>query len=185
MAWRSWYRVLAVSPVIALVATCAKPAVEPAAIPQPPSQPDPPLMVEPPAPPRYIEDCYPNFRGDPVLILHPVLARSYISTGDDSIFEARHAVAPRAVVRAVIDGVRRYSAALKENPYSAEATLKLAIVYDLAYRKGCALALLMRLAELAKNPDISPDASGVIDTVVANQHLFGGYRKDAIAALGR
>jgi hypothetical protein len=72
-----------------------------------------------------------------------------------------------------------------KDPYSVDATLKLAIAYDKAMRKGCALALLKRLSQLAGHPKYGSEANRRIDDIDANGAWFKGYRKDAMAAVGR
>ena len=56
---------------------------------------------------------------------------------------------------------------------------------DRVYRKGCALAMLKRLSALEANPKFAKGAKLAIDRVTDNAQWFKGYRKDAIAAIGR
>jgi hypothetical protein len=92
---------------------------------------------------------------------------------------------PRAKGDLVTDSVREFGQALEKDPYSAEATLKLALAYDRVWRKGCALALLGRLAQLSKHPTFQKDADAQIDDVESNRTWFKGYRQDALKAVGR
>ena len=86
----------------------------------------------------------------------------------------------------IIDGIDHYAAALKSDPFNAQATLKLALAYDKVRRKGCALALLQRLDSLAQNPKFEKEANDAIDQVLqsTNRHWFSGYRADAVRAVG-
>lgn len=80
-----------------------------------------------------------------------------------------------------------YGRALEKDAFSAEATLKLAVAYDKARRKTCALAMLRRLYQLAENPKFERAANERIDEIVdpRNKSWFDGYRKDARRAVGR
>jgi len=74
--------------------------------------------------------------------------------------------------------------ALIEDPYHAEATYNLAVAYTRARRKGCALALLKRLADLEVYPDFAGDAKRMINQA-RDDRVFSPFRKDADAAIGR
>jgi hypothetical protein len=85
----------------------------------------------------------------------------------------------------LIDSINEYGNALIKDPYNAEATLKLAVAYDKALRKGCALKMLDRLAKLAAHPTYEKAANVQIDGVADHKTWFGDYRKDALRVLGR
>lgn len=85
----------------------------------------------------------------------------------------------------LIDVIDEYGRALAADPFNPDLTLKLADAYDKAHRRGCALALLGRLAKLSNNPKYSKKADPVIDSVVDGKGYFPHYRKDAIRAVGR
>lgn len=80
-----------------------------------------------------------------------------------------------------------YGRALEKDAFSAEVTLKLALAYDKARRKSCALALLRRLHQLAEHPKFERAATEQIDEIVdpKNKSWFEGYRNDARRAVGR
>ncbi len=80
-----------------------------------------------------------------------------------------------------IDKLRK---ALVDAPYSAEATYSLAVGYARSRRKGCALAMLKRLAQLEKYDDFASVSKRLIGDALDNAE-FQPFRKDADEALGR
>jgi len=92
---------------------------------------------------------------------------------------------PQQRVGLLRESIDRYRSALVKDPYNAEATLKLALAYDRVYRKGCAIAMLKRLAKLAENPKFAKPAVREIESISDNDQWFKRYRKDAISAVGR
>ena len=80
-----------------------------------------------------------------------------------------------------IDKLRK---GLVDAPYSVDATYSLAIGYARARRKGCALAMLKRLAQLEKYDDFSTAAKRLIGDALDNGE-FQPFRKEADEALGR
>ena len=86
---------------------------------------------------------------------------------------------------ALIDVVDAYGRALAGDPFNPDLTLKLALAYDKAHRKGCALALLGRLQRLSNNEKFAKKANPVIDEVLDRKDYFKRYRKDAVSAVGR
>jgi hypothetical protein len=135
---------------------------------------------------KYVDDCNASMSDDPKKWHpQPALARPLVDAGDTAISSAEHAKDDQQKVGLVKDAIDRYRNALIKDPYSVDATLKLAIAYDKAYRKGCALAMLKRLAQLSGHPKYGAEASRRIDDIDANGAWFKGYRKDAMAAVGR
>ena len=57
-------------------------------------------------------------------------------------------------------------------------------IYDKVLYKGCALAMLKRLASLAGNPKFANDTSHALGAIGDNGTWFKGYRKDAMQAAG-
>ena len=146
----------------------------------------------PPAPPdeanevKYIDDCTASFQDDPrKWHPQPSLARTLVDTGDTAMASSDKAAEASAKVGLIKDAIDKYRNALLKDPYSPEATLKLAIAYDRVLRKGCALAMLKRLAALSNNPKFAPEANRAIDSVGDNSEWFKGYHKDAMGAVGR
>jgi hypothetical protein len=140
---------------------------------------------------RYVEECTVRFRDDPRK--HPAdpagvtEAESLVKAGDERLEAARRGMARNAsadvVTHAALDALESYRDALVRDPYSPPATLQLALAYDLTLRKGCALALLKRLAVLTQHPARGREARTLVDAVADNLHWFPRYRKDAMTAI--
>ena len=135
---------------------------------------------------KYVDDCNADFRDDPKKV-HPQqgLSKQLQQTGDTALDQSDHAKEDMAKVGLIKEAIDKYRNALIKDPYNVEATLKLAIAYDRVLRKGCAIAMLKRLASLSNNPKWSAEANRNIDAIDANGQWFKGYRKDAMAAVGR
>jgi hypothetical protein len=142
--------------------------------------------VEAAAAVKYIDDCVANFRDDPKLV-RPDSSRAnmLVGDGDATLAQVPKAKDPPSQAELIRQSIDKYRSALVKDPYNTEATLKLAIAYDMVYRKGCALALLKRIAALESNPKFKNTAKRVADEVADNGQLFRGYRKDAVSAVGR
>jgi hypothetical protein len=80
-----------------------------------------------------------------------------------------------------IDKLRK---GLVDAPYSARATYQLAIGYARSRRKGCALAMLKRLAQLEKYDDFNAEAKRQISAALDNGE-FQPFRKEADEAMNR
>jgi hypothetical protein len=111
-------------------------------------------------------------------------AQQHVQQGDDKVKQF-DAAPPSAKPDLIIDGIDEYAAALRKDPFNAQATLKLALAYDKVRYRGCALALLGRLDQLAQSPKFRLDANSAIDEVEQRRKWFGGYRKDALRKVGR
>jgi hypothetical protein len=113
-------------------------------------------------------------------------AERHTQNGDQKVADF-DAAPPAAKSDLIIDGIDEYAAALRKDPFNAKATLKLARAYDKVRRKGCALALLERLDQLAQNPKFKTEANEAIDEIMqrGNRTWFDGYRKDALRIVGR
>ncbi|HEY0252626.1 MAG TPA: hypothetical protein VGC41_13920 [Kofleriaceae bacterium] len=147
---------------------------------------------KPPEPPesadqiKYIEDCTASFQDDPrKWHPQPTLARPLIETGDTAIASSDKTPEANAKVGLIKEAIDKYRNALIKDPYNSDATLKLAVAYDKVLRKGCAIAMLKRLASLSSNPKFATEANRSIDAVGDNSIWFKGYRKDAMQAVGR
>jgi hypothetical protein len=136
---------------------------------------------------KYVEDCTANFRDDPKLAPrpNPGLANQLVGDGDTAMQNANKAKDPASQAELVKLSIDKYRNALIKDAYNHEATLKLALAYDLVYRKGCALAMLKRIASMQSNPRYAKQANAKADEVNDNASWFKGYRKDAVAAVGR
>lgn len=135
---------------------------------------------------KYIDECVANFRDDPKLARpDPSSGNRLVGDGDAAIAQVPRAKDAVSQIELVKQGIEKYRSALIKDPYNQEATLKLAIAYDLVHRKGCALALLKRISALESHPKYRPAAKRVADEVADNGSLFRGYRNDAVQAVGR
>jgi hypothetical protein len=133
----------------------------------------------------YIEDCELHTRVVKTPPHDVARAEQLVEAADHATAEATRTEEPAKKGVLLSDSVRQYGQALEKDPYSAETTLKLALAYDRVARKGCALALLGRLEKLSEHPQFAADATRQIDDVEINRTWFGGYRKDAMKAVGR
>ena len=135
---------------------------------------------------KYVEECVANFRDDPKLVRQDSgRATALVGDGDTTLAQSPKAKDPASQAELIKQSIDKYRSALVKDPYSHEATLKLAIAYDAVYRKGCAIALLKRISALESNPKFKSNAKRVADEVADNASLFKGYRKDAVQAVGR
>ena len=135
---------------------------------------------------KEVEDCQADFHGEPKNVRQQTsLANQSVGEGDSALASSDKATDPSAQAGLLRQAIDKYRNALVKDPYNAEATLKLALAYDRVYRKGCAIAMLKRLASLVANPKLSPKAGASIDQISDNAQWFKRYRKDAMAAVGR
>lgn len=135
---------------------------------------------------KYVEDCSANFADDPKKVRpQPPMSKVLFDQGETALDQADKAKEDNAKVGFLKDAVDKYRNALIKDPYNVPATLKLAVAYDRVLRKGCAIAMLKRLASLSNNPKWTSEANRNIDTIDANAGWFKGYRKEAMQAVGR
>ena len=153
---------------------------------------NPEKKKKPPEPPEtevkiaYVEDCVADFRGDPLKARpQPSIANQLVGEGETALASSEKAKEPAGQAELIKVSIDKFRNALSKDPYNHDATLQLAIAYDKVYRKGCAIAMLKRLAALEANPKFSKGAKLAIDRVTDTPQWFKGYRKDAIAAIGR
>jgi hypothetical protein len=158
--------------------------------PVPVKAPDDPIAVAPP--PAYELECQfgalvqpPVARNAREAEQHKRDAEQRTAEGDQKL--ADYDAAPETKREDILtDGIDKYIAALRKDPFNAKATLALARAYDKAHRKGCALLLLSRLDKLAQNPKFAKAANEAIDEVTLyKRKWFGDYRKEAMRAVGR
>lgn len=153
----------------------------------PAKKPRPPEAEVAAAPIKYIDDCTVNFATPAVTPRASSAARSSAETAEQKVDESIRSEDPKSQISAIEGAISAAKTALKADPYNANATLQLARAYDRALRKGCALALIKRLAvlESATSYDFAREAKSALDRVNDNPRWFSGYRKEAIAAAGR
>ena len=135
---------------------------------------------------KYVDDCSSNFQDDPKKThVQPTIAVALVQAGDTAMSSADRETDEQKKVGLWKDAIDKYRNALVKDPYSVDATLELALAYDKLLRKGCAIAMLKRLASLSGNPKWMKDANAKIDQMSDNGQWFKGYRKDAMSAVGR
>ncbi|HEY5952287.1 MAG TPA: hypothetical protein VIV40_42610 [Kofleriaceae bacterium] len=135
---------------------------------------------------KYVEECSANFSDDPKKAHpQPQMAKQLFDAGESQLDQADKAKEDTMKVSLLKEAIDKYRNALIKDPYNIPATLKLAVAYDRMLRKGCAIAMLKRLASLSNNPKWASEANRNIDSIDANAQWFKGYRKDALAAVGR
>jgi hypothetical protein len=137
--------------------------------------------------PAYIEDCTVDFTGTVAKKRKTPAAQKLVATANVSLQNVGPTTPTTTVTtQAAVDAIGLYRDALLADPYNAEATLKLALAYDRVLRKGCAIAMLKRLATLAdsQNPALEAEAKPNVELVKQNDHWFRGYRPSALKAAG-
>jgi len=138
------------------------------------------------APVKMIDECQADFRSDPRAVRpQSSLAGQLTLEGDTALANSAKSTDPAAQAGLLRESIDKYRSALIKDPYNTDATLKLALAYDKALRKGCAIAMLKRLSALAANPRFARSANPAIDSISDNAQWFKYYRKDAMAAVGR
>lgn len=146
----------------------------------------PPEAAEAEVEVKYVEECNANFSDDPKKARpQPPQARQLFDQGEVALEQSDKAKEDSMKVGLLKEAIDKYRNALIKDPYNVPATLKLAVAYDRVLRKACAIAMLKRLASLSNNPKWASEANRNIDSIDANAQWFRGYRKDAMAAVGR
>jgi len=134
----------------------------------------------------YVDQCTATFSDDPKKVRRQEsMARTLFDQAETALAQSDSAKEDTMKVGLIKEAIEKYRNALIKDPYNIGATLKLAVAYDRVLRKGCAIAMLKRLASLSNNPKWASEANRNIDTIDANAQWFKGYRKDAMAAVGR
>jgi hypothetical protein len=135
---------------------------------------------------KYVDDCSANFSDDPKKA-HPQTpqSRQQFDAAEAALDQSDKAKEESMKVSLLKEAIDKYRNALIKDPYNVPATLKLAVAYDRVLRKGCAIAMLKRLSALSGNPKWASEANRNIDSIDANAQWFKGYRKEAMAAVGR
>jgi hypothetical protein len=128
--------------------------------------------------------CRTNFFADPVPIEKRDAKKGMQLAGqaDGVLLEAEQLSDPLKTQKAV-DAIATLKNALKADPYGPEPTYKMAVAYALVGKQKCALALLERLAELKKVPELTKEVERVIKRA-ARDTAFEKFRKEANGVLG-
>src|SRR5262245_14059709 len=129
---------------------------------------------------HYNDNCVVDFSGPPAKKRQTAASTQLVVTADG--LDAAAAQDQQTKVANIKRSIELYGEALVKDPYNADATLKLALAYDKVLHRGCALAMLKRLAKLADNQTFK--ANPTIDRVVDNAQWFKGYRTEALRAVG-
>jgi hypothetical protein len=164
------------------LAACKLYGDPPAGLHTPKAQPAKPVPVEPVA---YVKEC----PVDGPRVLKPAKPDEVAAAAGVRRSEAaleRYVTETNADERVSLlkQSVDGYRSALVKDPYNVEATLGLAVAYDVAHRQGCALVMLHRLYELANHPKWSTPARGAIERIGTTQRWFKDYRSEALVAVG-
>jgi hypothetical protein len=134
----------------------------------------------------YVEDCAADFRDDPRKAQKQTsMSRQLTEAGVTALDQADKAKEDQVKLGLIRESIDKLRNALIKDPYNVEATLQLALAYDKVLRKGCAIAMLKRLAALSNHNKWQSEANRNIDAIDANGQWFKGYRKDAMSAVGR
>lgn len=144
----------------------------------------PATLPEEPATVVYKEDCDLLTARIATVKRDTKQAERHTQNGDQKVADF-DAAPPAAKKDLMLDGIDEYVAALRKDPFNAKATLKLAVAYDKARRKGCALRLLERLDQLAQNPKLANEANDAIDEITGRRGWFKDYRREALRKVGR
>ena len=108
------------------------------------------------------ESCPTFFHEPPVVAVSRPDAELLVARARDTVAQATVAKPDQRgalIVRAIEEDKR----ALGKDPYSAEATYHLAVVYAQLHKKKCALDLINRLVALRGHPRYRADAKRLID----------------------
>lgn len=133
--------------------------------------------------PELDEKCKANFFADPNPRRKSRLGRSLASQADGMLQEAEGKEG-QARISVVIDALSKLKSSLRADPYGPDATYKMAVAYAMVGKKGCSIALLQRLSDLTKMPEVGAKADRIINRALRDQN-FDLFRKDADAAMGR
>jgi hypothetical protein len=157
---------------------------EPLRRPKAKKRPDPPPDQDTAEASAELDDrCRTNFFAPPTKRRRPSDALSLSKRAENTLFDAEGREG-RERVTLVAEALKTLENALSHDPYHPEATYKMAVAYALVGKKGCSIALLDRLRELEKMPEVERDATRIIRRATKDI-AFDAFRKDADAAMGQ
>lgn len=134
------------------------------------------------------DECEAKFTEDPNKAKRSAsAARPKVDAGNDQLSSARGAADPATKVSLIIAGIEQYKKALLEDHYNPDATYQLAVAYATVRRRGCALRMLKRLAELQINPKLAGGEARLdgLLRAVEDEPAFQPFKKEAMEAIGR
>lgn len=145
-------------------------------------KPDP--KPQPPAKPELIADCSVDMhRPNDKVVRKKSVAQQRLQEGDTERVRAEKETDKAERARHARRSLVSYSDALVADPYHAEATLMLAVAYDMFRYKGCALRVLERIGTMRGNPSLEREAMAAADRVRSNPQWFAEYRTEAMNAV--
>lgn len=158
---------------------------KPAALKNPPKKKAPPEAQIAAVAIPWDDECQADFHGKPGSIPpNPAVAKGLVESGNNVLINSERTInEPQKRAAMTLEAIEKFKAALAKDPYSAEATYGLAVAYAKVLKKGCALKLLKRLADLKGNQKYASDAQRMIDAA-ADTSAFKPFKKDAAAAMG-
>jgi hypothetical protein len=106
--------------------------------------------------------------------------------GDDKLSNADKSDDPPTQITLILEAIKAYKDALLADNYNADATYGLAVAYAKVRKKGCALKMLKRLAELEQNPKLPGQSKlkTILDSV-EDEPAFAPFQVEALAEIGR
>jgi hypothetical protein len=128
------------------------------------------------------EKCRTNFFAEPFKGRRKSRdARAMAGEAESTLVSAERSPARRKAM--VIEAMSILENALEKDPYGPEPTYKLAVAYAMVGQKSCALALLERLKDLQKLPEVEGEAARTIQRA-SRDPAFDPFQSDAKRALG-
>jgi hypothetical protein len=137
---------------------------------------------------KYDEECSAKFADDPAKAKKSSSkAQPFNTQASDFLDRSNSSEDPQVQISSIIGAIEQYKKALLEDNYNAEATYGLAVAYAKVRKKGCALKLLKRLAELGANPKLAGGQARLESFLsqVEDETAFKPFKNDAMSAIGR
>jgi hypothetical protein len=137
---------------------------------------------------KYDEECNAKFADDASKAKrNSSKASGYNSQAGDFMDRSVSSPDPAVQISSIVGAIEQYKKALLEDNYNPEATYGLAVAYAKVRKKGCAIKLLKRLAELGSNPKLAGGQSKLESFLnqVEDESAFRPFKNDAMSAIGR
>ncbi len=109
-----------------------------------------------------------------------------VAEGDDKLSQADTSDNPETQISMILAAIDAYKKALLKDNYNADATFQLAVAYAKVRKKGCALKMLKRLAELETNAKLpgTNKIKALLDSV-EDEPAFQPFKVEAMGEIGR